>query len=338
MSTNPHASPLAVALFEAFARNGGNSPADHFDRNAAEQWMQQALDECMPKPAAAPADLHTHLLHMLGAKDHEDAGRIIGELHAASMSTPAAPGIDPADPWRGLYAQELMPKLDGVGDYFAVHPDVPEWPDDDERSIAPLIVAQGFTHYAITADYPWDEGEPGEEFDTCAWLANWKPEPPAGEQWRLVMIQDTEDGPAAVYVRPLALIDASPKGDALQDDRFPGGFADAIAYADEMEEGAGRLYEQVIGFEDGSHTGTDMLAAVLRELQSSPKGGSDVKSRFDFCVKHSTFPVRTQDGRHWIMFVATDPAYPNRRSAFPAATPEASIDAAMQATSAEVGS
>ena len=54
MSSNPHASPLAVALFEAFARHGGNSPADHFDRNAAEQWMQQALDECMPKPPAAP--------------------------------------------------------------------------------------------------------------------------------------------------------------------------------------------------------------------------------------------------------------------------------------------
>ena len=44
---------------------------------------------------AAPADhLHAHLLHMLGAKDHEDAGRIIGELHAATMRTPAAPGID----------------------------------------------------------------------------------------------------------------------------------------------------------------------------------------------------------------------------------------------------
>ncbi|TDB26822.1 hypothetical protein ATCM_03700 [Stenotrophomonas sp. ATCM1_4] len=53
MSTNPHASPLAAAMFEAFARNSGNSASDHFDRNAAEQWMQQALDECLPKPAAA---------------------------------------------------------------------------------------------------------------------------------------------------------------------------------------------------------------------------------------------------------------------------------------------
>lgn len=72
-------------------------------------------------------------------------------------------------------------------------------------------------------------------------------------------------------------------------------------------------------------------------IDASPKGGSDAESRFSFCVQHSTFPVRTEDGRHWIMFVATDPAYPNRRSAFPAATPEAAIDAAMHATSAEVG-
>lgn len=40
---------------------------------------------------ASPADhLHAHLLHMLGAKDHEDAGRIIGQLHAATLRTPSA--------------------------------------------------------------------------------------------------------------------------------------------------------------------------------------------------------------------------------------------------------
>jgi hypothetical protein len=46
--------------------------------------------------AAAPVvdDLYAHLLTMLGAKNHVDAGRIIGELHAATMGTPAAPGID----------------------------------------------------------------------------------------------------------------------------------------------------------------------------------------------------------------------------------------------------
>jgi hypothetical protein len=38
--------PLAVALFEAYSRNCGHNPDEHFDRNAAEQWMTQALEEC----------------------------------------------------------------------------------------------------------------------------------------------------------------------------------------------------------------------------------------------------------------------------------------------------
>jgi hypothetical protein len=36
---------LAVALFEAYSRNSGNPPDCHYDRNAAEQWMEQALLE-----------------------------------------------------------------------------------------------------------------------------------------------------------------------------------------------------------------------------------------------------------------------------------------------------
>ncbi len=38
-------SGLAVALFEAYSRASGNPPDAHFDRNAAEQWMAQALEE-----------------------------------------------------------------------------------------------------------------------------------------------------------------------------------------------------------------------------------------------------------------------------------------------------
>jgi hypothetical protein len=36
---------LAVALFETYSRNSGNPPDCHYDRNAAEQWMAQALFE-----------------------------------------------------------------------------------------------------------------------------------------------------------------------------------------------------------------------------------------------------------------------------------------------------
>ncbi len=134
---------------------------------------------------------------------------------AAAEPVAAAPGIDPADPWRGLYAPERMPKLDGVNDWIAAHPDLPQWPDDEERGIDNLINAQGFAYAVVGDEYP-DEDE-AVELDPCAWLAAWEPEPPAGEHWRLVMIQDTEDGPAAVYVRPLALIDASPKGGSTDD-------------------------------------------------------------------------------------------------------------------------
>lgn len=41
-----HVDVLSVAMFEAYARNGGHSPDDHYDRIAGEQWMAQALDEC----------------------------------------------------------------------------------------------------------------------------------------------------------------------------------------------------------------------------------------------------------------------------------------------------
>lgn len=37
---------LAACLFEAYARNCGYNPNEHFDRNAAEQWMHAALVEC----------------------------------------------------------------------------------------------------------------------------------------------------------------------------------------------------------------------------------------------------------------------------------------------------
>lgn len=46
---------------------------------------QERIDAYHPQPAEL-ADLYRHLLDMLGAKDHEDAGRIIGELHGKSLN------------------------------------------------------------------------------------------------------------------------------------------------------------------------------------------------------------------------------------------------------------
>lgn len=136
--------------------------------------------------------------------DRFAAGHCMDVLEAA-IDAPPAQAVAPEDPWRGLYNPNLMPTLDGVNLYHVAHPDLPSWPkdEDEERGIGPLITAQGFAVEVVFGEYPEDEGE---EVDYCAWLASWAPNPPAGDAWRLVCIQDTEDGPAAFFVRPLALI------------------------------------------------------------------------------------------------------------------------------------
>lgn len=50
--------------------------------------VRRILEIAMPVLLAAQSgDMHQHLLDMLGAKDHADAGRIIGELHAAEIKS-----------------------------------------------------------------------------------------------------------------------------------------------------------------------------------------------------------------------------------------------------------
>ncbi|MGE4460617.1 MAG: hypothetical protein AB7D31_15335 [Stenotrophomonas sp.] len=164
----------------------------------------------------------------------------LGSFRAWPAGISAAPGIDLADPWRGLYDPARMPKLDGVNDYHVAHPDLPKWPEDDERGISPLVKAQGFELEVVLGDYT-EEGADDPDHDFCAWLAQWKPAPPAGDHWRLVCIQDTEDGPAALYVRPLALIDASPKSARHPDDAAVDAFAAALKakLADARAKGRG---------------------------------------------------------------------------------------------------
>ncbi|KRG65203.1 hypothetical protein ABB26_05205 [Stenotrophomonas humi] len=141
------------------------------------------------------------------------------------------------------------------------------------------------------------------------------------------------------------LIDASPKADA----RTPKAgeqIADILIEWRRNEIDAGSALAAIEAHLDACtfqpandlNIGYEAGMRLEREAQgASPKGGSDAESRFAFCAKHEAFPIRTEDGRNWIMFVATDPAYPNIRAAHVAATPEAAIDAAMQASSAEAG-
>lgn len=151
------------------------------------------------------------LAHIAKANVPSLADKHVAVIDAWLYAVPTAQAVDPSDPWRGLYSPDLMPKLDGTNQYHVAHPDLPEWPkaEDEERGIGPLITAQGFAMAVVFGEYPDEEAE---EVDYCAWLASWTPDTPDGIGWRLVCIQDSEDGPAAFFVRPLALIDSQAVG------------------------------------------------------------------------------------------------------------------------------
>lgn len=126
------------------------------------------------------------------------------EEHGPSCYTiPLLPAhaVDPEDPWRGLYLPARMPAPSEYGDLF--HPDIPRWPDDREDALDKLVHAQGFDFHIVAGDFTEAAMEDGDEL---YWqeLRAWNPDAPEGE-WRLAWKGDTEDGPYAWFVRPMAL-------------------------------------------------------------------------------------------------------------------------------------
>ncbi|MFK3846647.1 hypothetical protein [Stenotrophomonas sp. NPDC078853] len=109
--------------------------------------------------------------------------------------------IDTTDPWRGLYAVERLPQRCEYGEL--IHPDLPTWPDDREEALDKLVSAQGFDFVVVAGDFTDEALENGDEL---YWeeMRAWNPEAPEGD-WRLAWMGDTEDGPYAWFVRPMAL-------------------------------------------------------------------------------------------------------------------------------------
>lgn len=126
------------------------------------------------------------------------------EEHGPSCYTvPLVPAqaVDPVDPWRGLYLPARMPAPSEYGDL--THPDIPLWPDEREDALDKLVHAQGFDFHIVAGDFTEAALEDG---DDLYWqeMRAWNPEAPEGE-WRLAWKGDTEDGPYAWFVRPMAL-------------------------------------------------------------------------------------------------------------------------------------
>ncbi|NJC38181.1 hypothetical protein GGR60_002735 [Xanthomonas arboricola] len=122
-----------------------------------------------------------------------------GQLQADASSGGDAP-IDVTDPWRGLYRADRL-RANGDGDLY--HPDLPSWPDDREDALDKLVRAQGFDFQIVAGDFSEEAVEDGDELHWQEMRA-WNPTAPEGD-WRLAWKGDTEDGPYAWFVRPLAL-------------------------------------------------------------------------------------------------------------------------------------
>jgi len=111
-------------------------------------------------------------------------------------------GVDPADPWRGLYDPARLPARDAYGEVMC-HPDVPAWADGRESSLLPLFYAQGFDLVVVEAEFEEESVGTGV-YANIQQMIDWNPEAP-GVDWRLVWLGETEDGLAAWFVRPLAI-------------------------------------------------------------------------------------------------------------------------------------
>ncbi|MGA6182801.1 hypothetical protein ACPEH1_16940 [Stenotrophomonas sp. NPDC077421] len=126
------------------------------------------------------------------------------EEHGPSCYTiPLLPAqaADPADPWRGLYLPARMPAPSEYGDLS--HPDIPLWPDQREDALDKLVHAQGFDFQIVAGEFTSEALDDGDELYWQEMRA-WNPKAPEGE-WRLAWKGDTEDGPYAWFVRPMAL-------------------------------------------------------------------------------------------------------------------------------------
>jgi hypothetical protein len=82
---------LGAAMFAAFARNSGENPAEHFDRNAAEQWMAQALEECGVADMVAVLSM-VRMLRQLGGMMPGSRDVVLATVDAADAALARAGG------------------------------------------------------------------------------------------------------------------------------------------------------------------------------------------------------------------------------------------------------
>ena len=100
-----------------------------------------------------------------------------------------------------MFEVTRLPAPDDMG--FFYHPDIPG--EDEGDDVRALCKELGFEVAGVEmeSDAPELSDAWHEDEDMTA-PTRWTPTPPAGDGWILVAKGDTEDGPSAMFVRPLA--------------------------------------------------------------------------------------------------------------------------------------
>ena len=157
-------------------------------------------------PAAAAPDMVSvkkvdanNYCRILAALGMEDEGDPVAEVQnlLAGVSAPAAQAVLDY-PWRDRLLSGQNLARDEMG--FAWHPELPQL--DEGMKPRAFFAALGIElqHTMAEDDVEWEALDAMS--DSANW-STWTPQSPSGEAWKLVAIFDTEDGPAAWWMREL---------------------------------------------------------------------------------------------------------------------------------------
>ena len=208
----------------------------------AEQWNRRATSHCLhqiQEPAAGLQQLIAEInQHMRAewdarrlpaecwptdlARRVRDAAAGTASTQAGSVSLCTCPSGDgslrwpcPAHssqavldyPWRDRLLDGRPLERDKAG--FAEHPELPQLDEGMRAKAFYAALGVEVKHTMAEDDLSMDEYDAMNE--AVNW-SNWAPKPPSSEAWNLVAIFDTEDGPAAWWMRELPFVPKRAEG------------------------------------------------------------------------------------------------------------------------------
>jgi hypothetical protein len=99
-----------------------------------------------------------------------------------------------------MFEQRRLPQPDEMGFFF--HPDIPG--KDESDNVRELCKALGFDVAVVDMEGDNEQlADAWHEDEDLTAATRWTPTPPNGEGWALIAKFDTEDGPHAMFVRPI---------------------------------------------------------------------------------------------------------------------------------------